>query len=228
MAECSIRFGITDGKGHRASTWKLWAPIGVKKSDVYLVCRALGGKLKASLHKSGSWRIAYTPETFKQEVEGTAAKHRDRVIEKWPRPKPIGKGVTLAYRIVTPSSSVTSSIGKTKGDIIWILNAPIPKATEIDVIITAPNTPVTDWPGKRSMGTSLIGSLKLENGETVWVVHRAIDMPDLSTATKCSFHFYKGKSPQDLESDNLRALVFGHEKDGSRVIYDCVVQREPN
>jgi hypothetical protein len=228
MAECSIRFGITDGEGHCASTWKLWAPIGVKKSDVYLACRALGGKLKASLHESGSWRIAYTPETFKHEVEGTAVKHRDRVIEKWPRPKPIAQGVTLAYRIVTPSSSVTSSIGKVKGNIIWIPNAPKLKATEIDVIITVPNTPVTDWPGKRSMGTSLVGSLELENGETVWVVHMAIDMPNLSAATKGSFHFYKGRGPQDLESGNLRALVFGHEKDGSRVIYDCVVQKDPN
>jgi len=228
MVECSIRFGITDGEGHRASTWKLWAPIGVNKSNVYLVCRALGGKLKASLHESGRWRIAYTPETFKQEVEGIADKHRDRVIEKWPRPKPIGKGVTLAYRIVTPPSSVTSLIGKTRGDIIWIPNAPIPKATEIDVIITAPNTPTTGWPGKRSMGTSLIGSLKLGNGETVWVVHMAIDMPAPFTATNVSPHFFKGMGPRDLESDNLRALAFGHEKDGSRIIYDLCIVKEPN
>lgn len=227
MAECSIRFGITDGKGHRASTWKLWAPIGVKKSDVYLTCRALGGKLKASLHQSGKWRIAYTPETFRQEVEGTTAKNRDRVIEKWPRPKPIAKGVTLAYRIITPSSAVTSAIGKTRGDIIWIANAPIPKATEIDIIITAPNTLATGWPGKRLMGTSLIGSLKLENGETVWVVHREIDMPDLAPTTKGSVHFFKGKGPQDLESDNLRALGFSYVKDGSRVIYDFAVQKDP-
>lgn len=225
MAECSIRFGITDGEGHRASTWKLWTKTGV--SDVYLACRALGGKLKASLHESGSWHIAYTQKTFKEKVEG-AAKQSDRFIEKWPRPKPIAKGVTLAYRIVTPWSSVTSSIGEMKGNIIWIPNAPKPKATEIDVIITARNTSVTGCPGKRSMGTSLVGSFQLENGETVWVVHRVIDMPDLSSLTKGNVHFYKGMGPQDLESDKLRALVFGHEQNGSRVIYDCVVRREPD
>jgi len=150
MAEWSIRFGITDGEGHCASTWKLWTDKGMGKSDVYLTCRALGGKLKTSLHDSGSWHIAYTPNTFKEKVEGAVAKQRDRFIEKWPRPKPIAKGVTLAYRIVTPWSSVTSSIGETKRDIIWIPNAPKPKATEIDIIITAQTTPVTGWPGKRS------------------------------------------------------------------------------
>jgi len=192
MAEWSIRFGITDGEGHCASTWKLWTDKGMGKSDVYLTCRALGGKLKTSLHDSGSWHIAYTPNTFKEKVEGAVAKQRDRFIEKWPRPKPIAKGVTLAYRIVTPWSSVTSSIGETKRD------------------------------------TSLVGSLQLENGETAWVVHRVIDMPDLSSATKGNAQFYKGMGPQDLECGNLRALVFGHEQDRSRVIYDCVVQKEPN
>lgn len=225
MAEGSIRFGITDGEGHCASTWKLWTRAGV--SDVYLASRALGGMLKASLHESGSWHVAYAPKTFKEKVEGVA-KQSHRFIQKWPRPKPIAKGITLAYRVVTPWSSVTSSIGGAKGMIIWIPNAPKPKATEIDVFITSQNTPVTGWPGKRSMGTSLVGSFRLENGETVWVVHRVIDMPDLSSATKGSVHFYKGMGPQDLESDNLRALVFGHEQDGSRVIYHCVVQREPD
>jgi len=225
MAERSIRFGITDGKGHRSATWKLWTPIGVKKSDVYLACRELRGELKASLHESGSWHIAYTSKMYEDKVKGTSAKHRDRFIERWPRPKPISDGITLAYRIVTPWSSTTSSIGKLKSNIICIPNAPKAKATEIDVIITAPNIPVTGWPTKRSTDTSLVGSFDLENGDTVWVVYRVVDMPDLSPATKGPSYFYKGIGPQDLESGNLRALVYGHEKDGSRVIYDCPVER---
>lgn len=228
MVECSIRFGITDGESHRASTWKLWTHRGVGKSDLYLTCRVLGGKLKASLHDSGSWHFAYTQKTFEEKVEGVVAKQRDRFIEKWPRPKSIAEGVTLAFRIVTPWSSVTSSIGETKSDIIWIPNAPKPKATEIDIIITAETTPVTGWPCKRSMGTSLVGSFQLENGETVWVVYKVIDMPDLSSAMKGKVRFYKGMGPQDLKGGNLRALAYGREQDGSRVVYDCVVQRKRN
>jgi len=179
MVECSIRFGITDGEGHGASTWKLWTHRGKGKSDIYLTCRALGGALKASLHQSGSWHLAYTQRTFEEKVEAAVAKQRDRFIERWPRPKSIAEGVTLAFRIVTPWSSVISSIGETKSNIIWIPNAPKPKATEIDVITTAQTAPVSGWPGKRSMGTSLVGSFQLENGEAVWVVHRVVDMPDL-------------------------------------------------
>ncbi|MCK4816797.1 hypothetical protein KA005_13590, partial [bacterium] len=227
MAERSIRFGITDGEGHRASTWKLWTV--ASGSDIYLACRALGGKLKTSLHESGSWHIAYTQEAFKEKVEGVA-KQSDRFIEKWPRPKAIAKGVTLAYRIVTPWSSVTSSIGEAerKRKIDWITNAPKPKSIEIDVIITARTTRVTGWPGKRSMGTSLVGSFQLENGETVWVVYKVIDMPDLSSAMKGKVRFYKGMGPQDLKGGNLRPLAYGREQDGSRVVYDCVVQRKRN
>lgn len=91
------------------------------------------------------WQFApcIYPKTFEEKVEGAITKQRDRFIEKWPRPKPIAKGVTLAFRIVAPWSSVTSSTGEMKSDIIWIPNAPKPKATEIDVIITAQTTPVS-------------------------------------------------------------------------------------
>jgi len=224
MAKSSIRFGITDQEGRRAATWKLWTQRRTGKSDMYLICRELGSKLKVSLHDSGSWHYAYTQETFKEKVEGIVAKQRNRFIEKWSRPKSIAEGMTLAFRIVTPWSSVTSPIGETKGNIIWIPNAPKPKATEIDIIITAETMPVTGWPGKRSMGTSFIGSFQLESGETIWVVYMVIDMPDLS-AIRGKAQFYRGMGPHDLEGGNLRISVYGHEKDGSRAIYDCVVQK---
>lgn len=225
MPERSIRFGVTDGRGNRAATWKLWTQTGSGKSDVYLACRALGGTLKASLHESGNWHIAYTQRAFAKDVAGAIAQQSDRFMEKWPRPKHISDGVTLAYRIVTPYSAVTSPISDSEAQIICIPNAPEPKATEIDIIITALTTSVTGWPGKRSLGTSLVGSFQRENGQIVWAVHWVIDMPDLSSSTKGNLEFYKGRGPEDMESDNMRALVFGKEKDGSRVIYDCAVQR---
>ena len=68
MPEQVIRFGISDGGGHRAATWKLLTPSG--QSEVYLVCRELGGTLKVSLHKSGRWHVAYTETAFKDYVQG--------------------------------------------------------------------------------------------------------------------------------------------------------------
>lgn len=226
MAQRSIRFGITDGKGLRAATWKLWTETSGYNSELYLTCRSLGGTLKASLHHSGNWHVAYSHKAFKENVEGAIPKFKDRFIEKWPRPPEIAEGITLAFRIVTPYSATTNSLttGKYKG-VKWLPNAPASKATEIDILVTKPTVSVTGWPGKRSMGTSLIDSFELKNGETVWAVYWIIDMPDLSKPASGSVHFFKGKTREDLQSDGLRALVFGSEQDGSRVIYDCAVQR---
>jgi hypothetical protein len=58
----------------------------------------------------------------------------------------------------------------------------------------------------------------------VWAVYWTVAMPDLTPATKGTGRFYKGKSKKDLEGKELRALVFGTEPDGSRVMYDCAVQ----
>ncbi|MGA2490691.1 MAG: hypothetical protein ABSF99_10995 [Anaerolineales bacterium] len=221
MPEKAIRFGITDGQGHRASSWKLWTPSIT--SDVYLACRELGGTLKVSLHQSGNWQVAYSQTTFETDVQGIVPSQKDRFMDKWSRPKPIATGVTLAYRIVTPYSAVTSRIINPGKNISWIPNCPPPRATEIDIILISPMTPLTGWPGKNKTGTQLIGSYDLLSGESVWAVYWVIDMPNLSPATKGVGGFYRGRSKEDLKTSNLRAFVFGSVPDGSRVIYDCTV-----
>ena len=225
MAQRSLRFGIRDGARRRAATWKLWTETANGKSDVYLACRSLGGSLKASLHQSGNWHIAYSQRTFKEKVQGAIPKFTDRFVEKWPRPSDISPGVTLAFRIVTPWSAVTNvTEGSNTTGVIWIPNAPESKATEIDILLVKPTTSVAGWPGKQSMSTSLIGSILLESGETVWAVYWVVAMPDLTTVAKGTGSFYKGKSEKDLEGEGIRALVFGTKPDGSRVMYDCAVQ----
>ena len=225
MTERSLRFGIHDSAGRRAATWKLWTDAGKGRSEVYLANRSLGGFLKTSLHESGEWHTAYWQSVFEEHVKGTSPTHKDRYIEKWPRPPEISPGFTLAFRIVTPWSAVTNAIeGSNLKEIIWLPNAPESKATEIDILMSKPTTPVSGWPGKQSMGTSLIGSIPLENGETVWAVYWVVAMPDFTSLGKKTFRFYKGRSKKDLEGERLRALLFGTEPDGSRVIYDCAVQ----
>lgn len=222
MTERSIRFGITNGKGTRASTWKCWTP-GSGKHDVYLACRSLGGTLKASMHQSGNWHIAYTRRFFDENVAAAEGIHSTRFIEQWPRPTVLAPGFTLAFRIVTPLSAVSTPCDQPSSPHLeWIPNAPEGKATEIDVIITDPRTDVTSWPGKRSMGTQLVGSITLDSGETVWIVWLVVDNPKFTTI-RTTAKYYKGRGPEDLRGKKLRALVFGNEKDGSRVVYDCSV-----
>lgn len=156
---------------------------------------------------------------------GAVPNSTNRFIDKWPKPPEIATGVTLAFRIVTPWSAVTSMIDNSDDSAItWLPNAPREKATEVDILFVNAAVPVTDWPGKRSMGTSLVGSIALENGDRVWAVSWVIEMPDLSRLNKGRGGFYKGRSRTDLKGAQLRALVFGDETDGSRVLYDCPVQ----
>lgn len=217
-----IRFGISDGK-LRAATWKLWSPS--KKSDVYLACRALRGELKSSLHESGQWHVSYTQEFFENKLAGSSGRTQNRFVQAWSRPVPIIAGVTLAYRIVTPYSAVTSKITSEDKSVTWLPNCPPRHATEIDVFIIS-STSVVGWPGK-NMGAKLIGSYNLANGESVFAVNWVIDMPDLSNAfgtKRPQFQYYKWKTKEDLKSGNFRAIAFADHSDGSRVIYDFAVK----
>jgi hypothetical protein len=223
MAGSELRFGIATVAGYRAATWKLWTDGPEDRPELYLACRPLGGHLKTSLHASGQWHTAYSKETFDAKVKGVASPGTDRFIQRWPRPGPLAPGVVLAFRIVTPSSAVTSRMTAEDTDVLWQPNAPEGQAREIDVILVAASTSVTGWPGKRSMGTSLVGSLQLARGDTAWVVHRVTDLPKSPSLPDGRFRFYRGRGPVDLAGANLRALAFGNEPDGSRVIYDFAV-----
>jgi len=225
MAKYALRFGIHDGAGHRAATWKLWTEAAGGKSEIYLTCRSLGGALKASLHESGEWHITYSQRTFEEQVKDAIPKFKNRFIEKWPRPSEFAPGMTMAFRIVTPWSALTDVVERSRAKgVIWLPNAPEQKATEIDILLTKPTTQFDGWPGKQSMGTSLIGAFPLANGETVWAVYWVVDMPDFRSLGEGRGQFYKGCSKKDLEKKGLRALVFDTEPDGSRVIYDCAFQ----
>lgn len=227
MPEIALRFGVSNGSELRAATWKLWTITTGGKFDVYLACRALGSALKASLHQSGQWHIAYSEETFETQVKGAIQQHDKRFIETWPRPPEIAPGLTLAYLIVTPSSAVSSQIDPTKDKkITWIPNPSANEATETAILIAKPDATFEagDWPAKRSMGTQLVGSIALANGETVWAVWRHMKLPEFKTAGPGVGQFFKGKSREDFEGEELRAIAFGDNEGGTRVMYDCAVQ----
>ena len=224
MKEASIRFGIIDGRGRRASTWKCWTHTGTGKSDVYLTCRSLGGALKASLHQSGKWHIAYSKEFFTDNPEAFADRPTGRFIDKW-RPNEIAPGLILAFRIIAPYSAVNIPIASLNNDVVWIRVPPIGGAIEIDIFITSPQTFVSSWPGKNSMNTNLVDSMLLVSGETIWIVYRGIDCPVFGNI-KGTARYFKGRSKDDLAGEGLRIIAFRHEQDGSRTILDGAMVKD--
>jgi hypothetical protein len=227
MSEKSIRFAVTDGTSCRAATWKCWTPIVKGKSDVYLACRELGYAWHASLHQSGDWRIAYIPKFFKENLGTFPGKCDKRVIMQWPRPPQITEGVTLAFRIITPYPAVSIPLDTPlPKNIIPIPVPPDKRAVEISVVITSPHTSVSLWPGRNSMDTQLVGSMVLDSGDTVWIVHRVTDIPNLGTLQGTP-RYFSSKNKDDLfRAKNPRMLVFGDEKDGSRSIVEVLLKIE--
>lgn len=222
MPEQALRFGVFDGAGLRAATWKCWSPAG--KEDVYLSCREMRGALKASLHESGNWHFAYDDRFFEESVHPEDKTEKGRFIDKWHVPKAIAPGVLLAFRIVTPWTSVSTP----HTDMPNVFRVPKPaegKAIEFDLFFVEPTTAVTGWPGKNKMNTSLVGSYMLPSGRSVWVVYWEIPMPKLPPM-QSQPKFFDGKTFDDLKGDDLRLLAFGDEPDGSKVIYDCKVTYE--
>lgn len=226
MSQKSIRFGIGNNESLHSATWKLWTETSGGNSEVYLACRSLGGELKASMHQSGNWHIAFSEGTYQKKVAGAVPSLDSRFTDRWPQPPDIAEGVTLSFRIVTPATAVSSDTKvKNPNKLVWIPTPIEKKAIEVYVIITTPQAKISEWPGKDSMGTDLIGSFKLNNGNTVWAVSKVIESPNFSQLVKGTGHLFKGKTKSDLKNtDNIRGLVFGDNPDGSRVIYDVDVR----
>lgn len=226
MAKLSLRFGVRDVCGNRASTWKLFAQTGVGKQDVYLTCRSLRGALKASMHDSGDWHIRFYRRYLKDNLEEDHPKHEDPYLDRWPRPAEFAPGMTLAYRIVVPTAGLNIAIKEpAPSSIIWIPAAPENKAVEIDIILAAPDVTCSHWPGRNSMETQLVGRLTLDSGDTVWAVHRVVEIPQLDVSGGKATWF-NGKSLEDLRhesAESVRVIVFGDSEDGSRVAIDTVI-----
>lgn len=226
MPEESIRFGIKDDDNNRSSTWKCFTRKGKGASDVYIACRNLGADLKASLHDSGRWHISYTDKFYQGNKEVIDLSGKTKYPISWDKPAPLVAGFILAYRIIIPNISIITPIQSGESsEITWIPKAKTKDATEIDLIITQKNRLVSSWPGKTSMRTELIGSMKLDNGDTFWAVSQEITMPIMEPKTG-NARFFNGKSREDLEEGIFKVLMFSDQADGSMAVFDLPVQRK--
>lgn len=218
MSEHAIRFGVRSADGHISATWKCWTP-GTPKHDVYLACRALKGELKASLHQSGNWHIAFTPQMFTDGFADSSDRPGTRFMDSWPRPKEIASGLTLAFRVWIPWFSATMLDTEPDSAVIWIPPAPKEHTVEVAILISAPGCQMLGWPGKDSMHTMLVGSFALESGENVWLVHQTTPF-NVSASIAGTARFFKGFDREVLNHPELRVVMFGDMPDGSRVMVE--------
>jgi len=186
-----------------------------------VACREVGGAIKASLHESGAWHVAYTREFYGTKFPDEKKGEQGRFIEQWEAPSVLAPGVSLALRVVTPWQAVATPAGIVP-DIVAVPKPPEGRAIEFAVFLLSPGMANDGWPGMRSMGTAPVGDYLLENGSRVWVVWHEIAAPKIALPAGPG-QFFKGKSTSDLKSDGLRLIVLGKEPDGSRALYDYKV-----
>ena len=218
MPEQSIRFVVASQDTQRAATWKCWNPSN--SSDVYLACRELGGALKASLHQSGSWHLAYLEGFYQESIPDEKKTEDGRYISKWAQPSEIAPGFTLAFQIFTPSAAVNTPLENSSK--FECIPAPTNNAAiEISIFILADTATENNCPGHSTMRTKSVGSMSLPNGSVVSIVYRECEMPNFSFGP-VNAHLFRGTTTEGLEDANLRMLVFGDKADGSRFIVDSV------
>ena len=209
----SIRVGVCASTGLVSATWKIWS----KNNEIYILNRVAGRFFKASLHQSGNWQISFTSEFIADKNVPNQSRH----MEKWKAPMDnVGKGMTLAFRIIIPESELRKPTpNASMKKINWIKAPKKGDLTEIDLILTNSNVKVSNWPGKNSMKTSLLKEIKLSNENTLWIVYRyqtmgKNDIKQLDKYRKACQS--KIKEWNQGEPGKPKVILIGDENDGSR------------
>lgn len=222
MPERSIRFGVTDHAGRRAETSKCWTRVGIGKRDVYLACRALQGNVKLNLHETGCWHVGFDAARFSSMFEKESAP-ASRFAGKWDWPAPLIHGLATC-RVHIPWYGVTILITSLDKNVFWIQAAPRGQSTEVAVFMSEAGALVTDWLGRRSMNTSLAGSLELDGGGHVWVVITPIPLVELKLPSAATARYFEGAGEENLLEEGARRYC----EDGSVVFYEAPVSARKN
>lgn len=165
-----LRFAVGEPHGPRSRTWRLWVPPG--KSDVYISSRRVANSVKVSLHEPGPSRFALTREHVDGPNPIAVPGDDPRRPIEWERVRPHlpSAPMTRAVAIIVPFEEVVDRGYFEAGDIVWSKPPASGMCVEFDVFYTAASLTVEGHPGARSMGTQLVGTVDLANGQRVWVV----------------------------------------------------------
>ena len=146
-----------------------------QKSDVYIASRRLAESVKVSLHEPGPSRFALTSEWVKETgFQAPEGKDRRLAVE-WERPRPRPpRQIARPFSIIVPCDEVLDRGMSETGQVVWVPPPAEGACIHFDVIYIPRGAVVTGHPGARSMGTGLIGEVRLANEERVfvtWIVH---------------------------------------------------------
>jgi hypothetical protein len=122
-SDLTMRFAVGDPESRRSTTWSV---VPQRNSgDVFIGARSQMGDTKLSLHRSGTWRLAFTKQSGRQTETG------DRVIARYQPPPPVGDGLSAARRSSSRTQACAQSceVGRMQlpdGLGMWIVANDVP------------------------------------------------------------------------------------------------------
>jgi hypothetical protein len=193
------------------------------RSDVYVAAYTIRGAFKASLHESGIFRLAFTTQYF-STIRDRFPPAADRAVRKWRGPTTIRPGIRQFFIVALPATALRTyeTVWESVEPVVWLTPPGDGEEINVALIGTMPDICVTGWPGKRAMGTELVGKLPLATGETLWLVsHRVAVSPD--DATRVEAQLESAASITKSTPVDKRALMMGPTPDGVWWFRDVVV-----
>lgn len=168
----------------RSSIWRVWAA----GNEVYITVVGLNKTQKLSLHKSGTWRMAYL-EGVAERLGATGKpefNHDPRVIDRWEAPEGAA-GWMHAFTVWVPHGHLTplpDEVEDPKKPIIWLPEPDEGEAVGMHFAVVRPDegtfdpakmTPVAGFrlPNQRAL-IVLISSRTNEPGRDQWLRDMAV------------------------------------------------------
>lgn len=205
-----LRFQAVGSDGRSSASWTVFANNTV--SDVYIAARPIAGKIKVSLHESGSWRHAFISDAAAAPFLPPGA---DRAFDKFaPGVEPMAPGWLLAYTIVLPESELQPYPVERKQ--ITPLEAAGPgTAVAVTILLSSGSAAPVRW----DPSVSEVGRLRLANGGQVLLLAQTISVPD---TWKSAMELAKSEARQQAEENAVDvaetmpvvALIMGDERGG--------------
>ncbi|WP_019064596.1 hypothetical protein [Streptomyces prunicolor] len=164
-----VRFQAVGSDGRSSASWTVFA--NGSSSDVYIAARPIAGKVKISLHESGSWRHAFINDAAAAPFLQPGA---DRAFDKFaPAGEPIAPGWLLAYTIVLPESELQPYPAERK-QITPLAVAGPASAVAVMILLGAASAAPVQW----DPSLSEVGRFQLADGGQVLLLAQTIAVPD--------------------------------------------------
>jgi hypothetical protein len=201
-----MRFGVADGQARWSATWKLWSETRTDSPRLHLSSRFLGGCLIAQAVARDLWQIGFAAQR---------AAHRKPPPRLVDCPRPADDGCITAFRILTPSRSVTRP--HVPGRFRYIAGIPRAashEAVEVSVVLAdADNAPLRSRPRLNNPAPILLGSLPVADGMHAMVLYRVLGQSAVDAVRQQRPPLHAGTFPGES-----RRLLVTHADDGVTVI----------